>query len=285
MTPASSSVPTAIQPKPVKSLNPYRAWLRGVPVKWRVLLAVAPFTLLFGLLEVLFHELGWELWKFDSLTGSLLGAASFILALVLSGTLGQYHACEEMVLELINEAEAINDRLVVHGVAAPTLDATRIRLALAATLEAVRHWLLNKSVWDEVQQSLSELNASLSELEAAGRSDANNPSLANMAKIRLLLSRISSNRDHDFIAPAYALLELFLLGVVVALLLIGADNFGENLVVSSFLFTSFLYLVFLIRDLDNPFEYDGSSSVDVDLAPLQQCEQRLRQIVAGGSGV
>jgi hypothetical protein len=38
-----------------------------VPVKWRVLLAVAPFTLLYALLEVLFHQLGWELWKFDSL--------------------------------------------------------------------------------------------------------------------------------------------------------------------------------------------------------------------------
>jgi len=64
MPPASSSVPTAIQPK---ALNPYQAWLRGVPVKWRMLLAVAPYTLLFALLEVLFHQLGCELWKFDSL--------------------------------------------------------------------------------------------------------------------------------------------------------------------------------------------------------------------------
>jgi len=274
MTPASSSVPTAIQPTP---LNPYRAWLRRVPVKWRVLLAVAPFTLLFGLLEALFHHLGWELWKFDSLTGALLGAASFILALVLSGTLAQYHASEDMVLELVNEAEAINDRLAVHGATTPDLDTARIRSALVVALEAMRLWLLQQAPWEAVQASLNQLNASLAALEAAGRSDANNPSLANLAKMRLLLSRIASNRDHDFIAPAYALLELFLLGVVVALLLIGADNFGENLVVSSFLFTSFLYLVFLIRDLDNPFEYNGSSSVDVDLTALEHCEQRLRQ--------
>ena len=276
MTPANNTVPTAIQPTP---LNPYRAWLRGVPVKWRVLLAVAPFTLLFGLLEMLFHDLGWELWKFDSLTGSLLGSASFILALVLGGTLAQYHASEEMVLELVNEAEAINDRLAVPGATAPDLDTVQIRSALVAALEAIRRWLLNQAPWEVVQTALNQLNGSLAALEAAGRSDAKNPSLANLAKMRLLLSRIASNRDHDFIAPAYALLELFLLGVVVALLLIGADNFGENLVVSSFLFTSFLYLVFLIRDLDNPFEYDGSSSVDVDLAPLQQCEQRLRQAI------
>ena len=38
-----------------------------MPVKWLLLLAVAPFTLLFGLLEVLLHQLGWGLWKFGSL--------------------------------------------------------------------------------------------------------------------------------------------------------------------------------------------------------------------------
>ena len=91
MSLASSSMPTAIQPKPV---NPYQAWLRGVPVKWLMLQAVAPFTLLFGLLEVLFHQLGWELWKFDSL--------------------------------LVNEAETINDRLAVKGATATDLNRAAI---------------------------------------------------------------------------------------------------------------------------------------------------------------
>jgi hypothetical protein len=45
--------------------------------------------LLFVLLVVLFHQLGWELWKFDIL--------------------------------LLNEAEAINDRLAVNGATAPDL--------------------------------------------------------------------------------------------------------------------------------------------------------------------
>jgi len=66
-----------------------------------------------------------------------------------------------------------------------------------------------------------------------------------------------------------------LLGVVVALLLIGAERFSEGLVVSCFLFTSFTYLLLLIRDLDNPFQYDGSSSVDVDLSLLETTRSRL----------
>ena len=39
--------------------------------------------------------------------GFVVGSASFILALVMGGTLGQYHVSEDMLLELVNEAEAI----------------------------------------------------------------------------------------------------------------------------------------------------------------------------------
>lgn len=52
-----------------------------------------------------------------------------------------------------------------------------------------------------------------------------------------------------FLRPAYAMLAVFLAGAVVALL--------------------------LIRDLDNPFQSDGSSSVDVDLSLLDTTRSRL----------
>jgi hypothetical protein len=98
-----------------------------------------------------------------------------------------------------------------------------------------------------------------------------------LCKIRILLTRMQLSRSTDFLAPAYVLLQLFLLGSFVALLLIGADSFSENLVVSCFLFTSFIYLLLLIQDLDNPFQYDGSSSVDVDLSPLEEMRDRLQK--------
>ena len=97
-----------------------------MPAKWLVLLAVPPKMLLFGLLAGLFHHLVWQLWKFDSLTGSLLGSATFILAFLLSGTLREYKASEVMLLYLANETKAINDRLAVNGAAAPDLNGAAI---------------------------------------------------------------------------------------------------------------------------------------------------------------
>ena len=66
-------------------------------------------------------------------------------------------------------------------------------------------------------------------------------------------------------------------GPIIALLLIGADRFSENLVVSGLLFTSFTYLLLLIRDLDNPFQYNGKSCVDVDLSLVRTVRDRLQQ--------
>jgi hypothetical protein len=84
------------------------------------------------------------------------------------------------------------------------------------------------------------------------------------------------NRDTDFLEAAYVLLWLFIGGSIFALLLIDAERFSENLTVSTFMFTLFVYLLFLIEDLDNPFEYDGKSSVDVALSALENVEIKLK---------
>ncbi len=113
--------------------------------------------------------------------------------------------------------------------------------------------------------------ASLASL--GGASWINRPQ-AQLAKIRLLIGKIKTNRDTDFLDSAYVLLWIFLVGSTLTLLLIGGSTFSENLTVTAFIFTSFVYLLTLIRDLDNPFQYDGSSSVDVDLSVLQNFADR-----------
>ena len=61
-----------------------------------------------------------------------------------------------------------------------------------------------------------------------------------------------------------------------ALLLTSGDLLSKTVVVSGFLFTSFVYLVMLIHDLDNPFQYDGKSYVDIDLAIFDELLARLQ---------
>jgi hypothetical protein len=244
--------------------------------KWRLFLTVLPFTLLFALAKVAMHQLGWELWAFDSLTGALFGAATFVIAFVLNGTLSEYHASEDMVLQVVNAVEAMADLNSLSAASQPAYVSAPLQRQLADLLGDTESWLRNDLGLEQLERGLDGLNLAFADLKACGEGSAANDCQAELARLRLVISRMHVNRSTCFLGPAYAMLEIFLVASVVALLLIKADLFDEVLVVSCFLFTSFTYLLLLIRDLDNPFQYDGSSCVDADLTPLSACRNRLQ---------
>ncbi|MFM9046843.1 MAG: hypothetical protein ACKOOH_04165, partial [Cyanobium sp.] len=247
--------------------------------KWRLFLTVLPFTLLFALAKVAMHRLGWEPWAFDSLTGALFGAATFVIAFVLSGTLSAYNASEEMVLQVVNAVETIADLNSLSAASQPSYNGAPLQHQLAALLGDIESWLRNSFNLEHLEQRLDGLNLAFADLKANGEGSAANDCQAELARLRLLISRMHVNRSTSFLGPAYAMLEIFLIAAVVALLMIKAELFDEVLVVSCFLFTSFTYLLLLIRDLDKPFQYDGSSCVDADLSPLSACRAKLQGAV------
>jgi hypothetical protein len=192
-----------------------------------------------------------------------------VVAFVLSGTLGDYNASEDMTVQLVNAVETIQDTNLLSATVNPDYDPQPLTAGLAQILQVTVEWLSQGKPLESVEAALAQLNLQLVELQRVAGFPAVNRVQGELAKMRIMITRMHLNRSTDFLGPAYALLEIFLVGAVIALLLIGADRFSENIVVSCFLFTSFSYLLLLIRDLDNPFQYDGKSCVDVDLSLLE----------------
>lgn len=251
-----------------------------MPAKWRILLTVLPLTGLYGLAKVAIHRLGWEPWAFDPLTGSLFGAATFVIAFVLNGTLGDFKASADMPVQVANAIEAIQDSNLLVAKANAEYDPAPLTQNLVDILHATLDWLEQGKPQAAIAPALDQLTVSLAGMLPYTSGPIVSRTQAEQAKIRLLLAYIGINRDTDFVGPAYVLLEVFLVGVLCALLLIGAASFSENLVVSCLLFTSFTYLLLLIRDLDDPFQYNGRSSVDADLSSLAALRDRLQKTLA-----
>lgn len=78
-------------------------------LRWKIFFNVLPWTSLFLVVKWLIHLKGWEVWQFDLMTGSLFGAATFVIAFILSGTLSDYRSSEEMVAQLASAIESIQD--------------------------------------------------------------------------------------------------------------------------------------------------------------------------------
>jgi hypothetical protein len=246
-------------------------------VKWGILTKVLPWTGLFCVVKLGLHWLDWEPWAFDALTGALFSAVTFVIALILSGTLSDYRACEWMPAQIANSLETINDTNQVIAARYPDYHPQILQQALVDVSRSILDWLKAGKEFTVVDDSIDRLNPLLAKiLVLDGCAGFVNYMQAEQAKIRAISRQMRGNRDTDFLGAAYVLLWLFLGGSIFALLLIDAERFSENLTVSTFMFTLFVYLMFLIEDLDNPFQYDGKSSVDVGLSALEHVEMKLK---------
>ena len=179
------------------------------------------------------------------------------------------------MLLVVNAIEAIADRNSLSAAFQPTYNGQTLQQQLLHLLADTEAWLRNTLTLEQLEQRLESVNLAFVSLKQCGEHTAAKDCQNELAKLRLLITRMHTSRISSFLGPAYAMLEIFLVGAVAALLLIQAKLFTEVLVVSYFLFTSFTYLLLLIRDLDNPFQYNGRSSVDADLSPLNSCRLRL----------
>jgi hypothetical protein len=246
-------------------------------VKWGILIKVLPLTALFCIIKLGMHWFGWEPWAFDALTGALFSAATFVIALILSGTLSDYRACEGMPAQIANALETIEDTNQIIAARYPDYHSQPLKQALAEVSRSILDWLQADQEFATVDTAIDRLNPLLAQILALdGCAGLVNYIQSEQAKIRSISRQMRGNRDNDFLGAAYVLLWLFLGGSIFALILIDAERFSENLTVSTLMFTLFVYLLFLIEDLDNPFQYDGKSSVDVALGALENVENKLK---------
>ncbi len=245
----------------------------GIPSKWRIFALTLPLTILFALAKLLFHRQGWELWTFNALTSSLFGAATFIIAFQLNGTLSDYRSSDSLLTQFCVSIESIQDSNLLTAKTYPDYDPQPLLQSLLSLAQDLRVALQTEQALQPQLMKVTDFH----QLFAGAEKYASNISLmqTEQGKIRGIIMQIKSVRDSDFIQPAYAILELFTIASTIALLLIGSEEITESIVVSSLLFVVFLYLLLLIKDLDNPFQYGGFSSVDSSLSVLDESIDRL----------
>jgi hypothetical protein len=246
-------------------------------VKWRILFLVLPFTILFVLCKILVHQLGWGNWNFDALASALVAATTFVTAFVLSGILSDYKLSEGLPVELCSAIEAIADCNRMEAKNHPNYDSIPLQQSLVNLLEEIYNWLLENKSLEPVLQKIADLSKWYAILEEYSAPPLISRLQVEQAKLRQVVMRIHVIRETDFVPAAYAVLELFTVATISALLLVSGDSFVRDLLISSALFTAFIYLQLLIRDLDNPFDYNGHSSADVALSIITLTLKRLKQ--------
>jgi hypothetical protein len=102
------------------------------------------------------------------------------------------------------------------------------------------------------------------------------------SSISRMLTRIHTIRETTFVSSGYTMAKLVTLFVLLGLLSIKIEPWYESVFLIGIIAWFLSYLIFLIEDLDNPFDYGrdgGAKGQEVSLKPLDDLEQRLARQV------
>jgi hypothetical protein len=235
------------------------------------------------LLKVWLHRLGWQPLAANPLVSALVAATVFLLGFLLSGVLSDYKESERLPGEL---GAALQCLVQEVRSAALTLPDCSVEASLAASAElgeAILAWVRSQEPPSRLQPAFTRL---YEELALVGR--LNPPPLQarllhEVANLQRAVVRIATIRDMAFVHSVYLLATLASGLLVMVLMLSRSGPLPESLLFLAILTVLLVQLLYLIADLDNPFNHGTRNSLEnVSLEPFQLAVQQMVQL--GGNG-
>jgi hypothetical protein len=248
--------------------------------KWSTTVKVMPLILLVALLKLLSHKFGFEVMELNALFTSLVAGTIFLIGFLISGVLSDYKESEKIPNELSASLKSMSDDAYTIWKSKNSQTAREFMDFQKTFLDSLMKWFYKKERTKTLLANLSQMNNFFVELDKEGIIPAYIVKMKNeQNNIRKLILRIDTIRDTDFIGSAYAIVEAmgFLTGL--GLIMIKIEPFYASLFVTLLVTFLISYMVFLIIDLDNPFDYSskGESGTEISLKPLHDLEIVLKE--------
>jgi hypothetical protein len=254
--------------------------------KWKLMLSTLPFVagvVAFKLVLELIVQ--WPGIVEFSDVSIVLTAGVFLTGFMLAGVMADYKESEKLPGEVACQLETLEEVCVQGAASKPNIAAAPFRAGVLALTDAVRDWLYKRKSQEEVFAALSTFELLVIGLEKDGAGSYAGRAQSELHNLRKQVTRIGVISRTGFLPPAYALLETL---VALIMMLVLASKYKSTLAMSilvPFIALIFIYMVRLIRDIDDPFDYasDGSKAggAEVELFPLEEYRARLSARVKG----
>jgi hypothetical protein len=249
--------------------------------KWSILRKAIPFVVLVLALRFAlqnFFNLQVDL-KFSDIA-AIVTATSLIVALMLSGVLADYKESERIPGNL-GRALTNLEGLAWRGLDLAGQDGQWARLRVLAIAEAIHGWLTQTIDAEDMWKAQRDGSNIILDVEKAGApSHYAKRMLEINSELGANLSRVQVIRDTSYIQPGYALMELLIGFLMVLMAVVQFPAPYIEWPIAGALTLLYVFLLFLIKDVDDPFEYDADgknmSAADVDLTPFLYALNRMR---------
>lgn len=264
-----------------------KSLFRGNP---RLLAATLPWVVAVVVVKLVVEINNWNVFNLNPLLAGAIGAEVFILGFLLNGTANDFKEAERLPGEVSASLESIADECLITDREFHLPEARQCLGILVEISRSIRLWLQHDRGFEDVMSDLRSLNEPYRVFAPVIQAGFTTRLKTEQANIRKTVIRMDTMRRTSYVAAGYLIAEITALMLIVLLLvtnLPGADKaeFGgvaPSVFLVGLITALLIYLVSLIRDLDNPFEYfDGKpGAADVNLDVLERNEDRLRALLA-----
>ena len=239
--------------------------------KYHLLLSVLPIVIVAGGFKVAAHLLGWEVIpkELTSFFPSILTGIIFILGFLLAGVVTDYKESEKIPNEIAGSLFAIWQEADYIRITTNSKAAENLMNKLKNFVPTFKNdfFILQN---DKLTKLLNSFSSDIIEIGREGAPPNYVIRMkAEVAALKKLIGRISVIQNTDFVPSIFiSIRAISIIFLSVYCLLSVEPWWGGLILVAIFTFVIFT-IIYLIKDMENPFEYDGSDDVKSDEVSLE----------------
>jgi hypothetical protein len=247
--------------------------------RFHLFLRVLPIILVLVLVKIGVQALHLEFVPLDGLVPSLIAGSIFLIGFLLSQVLADYKESEHMPGEIRVALEAIHDDVLAFAATTPGVDLAHLRQVLVDIVSAF-----------ETSVGIKGHHADLSSV--IGRVDALSPFFAELERLKMseryvvrlrhaqdtlrkCLFRVSYVQRMQFLPSVHVLVQSLVIASLFVLLFLKTSGTWESVLVLVFVGYMFVYALYLIEHLDQPFRTGERTVDDVSIFLLRDFVEKL----------
>lgn len=254
--------------------------------KWSIAFKVMPLVFLVAILKFLSHQFGFEIMELNALFTSLVAGTIFLLGFLITGVLSDYKESEKIPSDLSASLKTLfDDTYTIYKTKNSDAACQFINFQKELT-DSLLKWFYKKEKTKSILKKISMMNEFFIVFDKEGVQANYIIKMKNeQSAIRKMILRIHTIRDTNFVGSAYAIVEAMSFLTALGLIIIKIEPFYASLFITLLVTFLISYMILLIKDLDNPFDYsvNGESGTEISLKPFHDFDSEMNEIVQNSS--
>jgi hypothetical protein len=207
----------------------------------------------------------------NALFTSLVAGTIFLIGFLSNGVLSDYKESEKIPSEITASLKTLfDDTYTVFK----SKDSEIARLFISFQKEftsSLIKWFYKEIKTENILEKISQVNDFFADFEKEGIQANYIIKMKNEQNaLRKFIMRVDTIRETDFVSSAYVIVEIMGGLIAIGLLIMKIEPFYVSLFFTVIVTFLIYYMMYLIKDLDNPFDYynNGESGTEISLKPL-----------------